>query len=287
MNEELLLTLPNSEWLRRLKAIRASAGPLSDDDVKFVEAWLRKTLSTRQLADTLDGYTGQMECLPLTNKPGAKLSVHVVKANGTRQPVMTFTPYVQKAMEVKAFRNAINAQTEEFREQWLGDDKQPKVCEQCKSPVQHENGTLTMHVDHVLIPFRELLSKFKRAENMTTFAETHREKLENGVEVFMLQDLDLRNRWQHFHQQHAQLRMLCVECNLGVCKFNHERITDPWTEDDEDELKHPLLYTADGKRRREWVTRGDETRKLNKLLHREKLRTTGRGYSPPIVLPDF
>lgn len=277
--------LPNSEYLRRLKFIRSTEGPLAAEDVKFVEAWLKKTLTPSQLAETLEGYTGAMECLPLFNNPGARLSVHVVKANGKRQPVMTHTPYVQKAMENKAFRNAVRAQTEQFREQWLRDEQKAKICEQCKTPAQQEHGTITLHVDHVLIPFRDLLREFKRIEKMTTFAETHREQLDNGVEVFMLRDTNLRSRWQHFHQQHATLRMLCANCNFGVCKFNHERLTNPWSEDNEDEKTHPLLYTADGKRRRHWVTTGDETRKLEKLLNREKLRVTK--YSAPIVLPDL
>lgn len=221
MNQELLLKLPTGEWLRWLRHIRRTPGPLGADNVLVVQTWLQKTLLPQQLEQFMRDWTGKMEVAPLGETD--ILVIFMIKSNGQRQAVTTSLGNMQARINKKAFRNAIAQQIMQFRVQWLQNETQEKLCDHCKCEL--ENGQVESHVDHVHVPFCDLLHRFMEQEGSTTTVEVHRGTLSNGMECWMLQDEQLRQRWQEFHQQHAQLRMLCKPCNLGVCNTARPRKT--------------------------------------------------------------
>lgn len=97
----------------------------------------------------------------------------------------------------QAYRIAVDDQIIAFKQQ-----HQDRGCAECGSRV-------ALQVDH-FISFVDLLHKFEANESElpTQFDddEFHRKR-------FRQEDADFANRWQEFHKQSAQLRILCGECN--------------------------------------------------------------------------
>lgn len=212
MNEEVLLKLPNQEYMQWLQHIRSTLGPLSAENVLVVKTWLKKTLLPHQLKQFLHNWTGEMVVAPLADTN--MLAIYLVKSDGQRQAVTTSLGNMQKCIRKKAFRIAIANQTVQFRQDWLNDSTKEKVCAHCKCELE----TKEAHVDHVHVPFCDLLQQFLQQEGLpNTAVHIHRETIQNGVECWMLQDKQLRRRWQDFHRTHAQLQMLCKPCNVGPC----------------------------------------------------------------------
>ena len=216
MNEERLLKLPDSEWLPWLRLIKSTPGPLSAEHVLVVKTWLKKTLSAEQLQQYLHNWTGEMVVAPLGDTD--MMVVYMLTTDGGRRGVTTSvgTRGMATRVETHAFRQAIAPQTHEFRQQWQQDPLQDKVCGHCKCALDGDD--VQSQVDHVNVPFRDLLKQFREQENLVLQpVAVQREKLDTGAECWMLQDLHLRQRWQDFHRHHAQLRMLCKPCNIGPC----------------------------------------------------------------------
>ena len=105
-----------------------------------------------------------------------------------------------------AMRVSIQYQIDEYR------DNNNSVCETCQT-------TYHIQVDHI-VWFEKLYDDFMKINTLplpTLFDET-----EGHLKCFTSDDDDFKNNWNHFHNEHAVLRMLCKSCNTSRPKYKRE-----------------------------------------------------------------
>lgn len=99
-----------------------------------------------------------------------------------------------------AYRSAVDGQVIAFKQQ------QHQGCAACGCI-----GQTDFHVDHVT-QFADLVRQFEQHE-----PELPSQFDEDPVyhkKQFRVEDEKYEERWQQFHDQHAELRILCSQCNL-------------------------------------------------------------------------
>jgi len=99
-----------------------------------------------------------------------------------------------------AMRNTIYSQILDFRNKLLY-----IKCVDCES----ENN---IHIDHYKPQFIELQKNFIEKNNYklpTTFNEN-----EFNGKIFKEEDTDFKNQWFEYHLENANMRALCMKCNL-------------------------------------------------------------------------
>jgi len=99
-----------------------------------------------------------------------------------------------------AFRSSISNQIMDFKKDKILE------CEFC-------NNTTDIHVDHIL-HFHKIRDTFLKTINHDLQIPTQFTSNNYNNTVFLEKDSEFNNLWQHFHQQNAELRLLCRSCNL-------------------------------------------------------------------------
>ena len=80
------------------------------------------------------------------------------------------------------------------------------ICPLCKEKIN------VMHVDHYQPQFAQLVHDFSQIEQLPVDAETS-ETL-NGDTCLAIKHKEYEEKWQAYHRQQANLRVICEHCNL-------------------------------------------------------------------------
>ena len=124
---------------------------------------------------------------------------------------ITGKPKGDKHELMSAMRSSIDEQIGQFRK---GSDKKCVLC----------HNTDNLHVDHI-IHFDEIVLNFinimvsKNINIPDTFGDTNDD---THRRCFLEIDNNFMNEWVVYHKEHANLRMLCQNCNLTRTKTNHK-----------------------------------------------------------------
>lgn len=108
----------------------------------------------------------------------------------------------------RAFRQAVQSQIDEFREQAFRYQTVLKCPETQTSLLNDANA----HVDHHITPFRSLLRMFL-SENKLKETDIAVKDSDDGLKKWLC-DVDLLRRWRDYHAQHACLRMVSGHWNV-------------------------------------------------------------------------
>tara|TARA_R110000803_G_scaffold162035_1_gene225652 strand:- start:3 stop:656 length:654 start_codon:yes stop_codon:yes gene_type:complete len=139
-----------------------------------------------------------------------KINQHTLKdISVSWTTICSFKPRTKQSLLNDAFRNAINYQILEFRNNKLKNNKILE-CELCKS-------TFIINIDHI-IQFKQLTIEFLALTNLKTPTEYDRSPFNKGC-IFKLQDIEFKTEWDNYHKKHATLRPLCRTCNLKRPKY--------------------------------------------------------------------
>lgn len=107
---------------------------------------------------------------------------------------------------IAAMINAIKEQTVVFKKKNL---TLPFVCPDCNE-TYHDSRLV--HVDHDVIPFKDIASKFL-LENIDHPLEFFNDETHFGT-VFRSEDRYYKDQWCAFHKSKATLKLICGACNL-------------------------------------------------------------------------
>jgi hypothetical protein len=105
-----------------------------------------------------------------------------------------------------AFRNAIAENTIRFKKAntCRSVDGYVGTCENC------HNSSTNVAVDHYHLSFKQLLEEFLQREQLElSTIEIH----ENDTNEYILKNKDLLDKWEDYHNNRADYRILCSSCN--------------------------------------------------------------------------
>ena len=108
---------------------------------------------------------------------------------------------------LRAMRNAIIDQVVSFR------NNNKLICKSCDTET---SGTI-FHIDHV-VPFKDLSSAFLRDTAHLVPALFDENKA--NLTIFKKEDNKFKTSWSIFHQENAELQVLCSVCNLTKPRLN-------------------------------------------------------------------
>ncbi|WP_353930910.1 DCL family protein [Okeanomitos corallinicola TIOX110] len=110
-----------------------------------------------------------------------------------------------------AFRNAVTDQIKEFRISILKNDV---ICPYSNEKLNHKNS----HVDHVQpLTFYTLVLKFLESESISLVDVKISEPEDNQFTAVLI-DLEFKKKWQNYHKENAQLRLISQSANLSEAK---------------------------------------------------------------------
>jgi hypothetical protein len=110
-----------------------------------------------------------------------------------------------------AFRNAVTDQIKEFRISILKNDV---ICPYSNEKLNHKNS----HVDHVEpLTFDNLILKFLESESIRSVDVKLSESEDNQFTAVLI-DLEFKKKWQNYHKENAQLRLISQSANLSEAK---------------------------------------------------------------------
>lgn len=110
-----------------------------------------------------------------------------------------------RATVMHHLREAVREQTAGFKRQFFASKQTKLFCPISGLPINYKNSD----VDHDPILFVDLADSFMLAESKTYEGTEIKKQSQNGVSYFSdFVDQDFKKRWQDFHKQHAQLRVI-------------------------------------------------------------------------------
>ena len=194
-----------SDWLRLSRA-----GDVVGEEAV---AWVRELLSRHPHASEKFlhvervevGYLGGFNCFMLRRADGSLLDISYRKC---------FMPSLNspEKLAADALRLAVEPQTRAFRAQLFGSYAQ-LVCPETGTMLFNDANT---HIDHAVVPFRELVDTFCRQQGRKLGElEVQRVSKSGGVQAGApLADQAVVREFQEFHRQHAQLRAVSSWWNV-------------------------------------------------------------------------
>jgi len=144
------------------------------------------------------------------------LKIIIIKKDASETDIswrvaITGKPKGDKHELMSAMRSSIDEQIGQFRK---GSDKKCVLC----------SNTDSLHVDHI-IHFDEIVLNFinimesKNINIPDTFGDTNDD---THRRCFLEIDNNFKNEWDVYHKEHANLRILCQNCNLTRTKTKHK-----------------------------------------------------------------
>jgi len=76
------------------------------------------------------------------------------------------------------------------------------------------NSTTNLHIDHNTTTFANLVKDFLANNNTPTPARFGKTADDTNRVAFLSSDSEFRDEWAAYHENHADLRVLCQTCNL-------------------------------------------------------------------------
>ena len=114
--------------------------------------------------------------------------------------VCKFKPPTNREDYISSLRQSINNQIFEFRK------NTNLICDFCKS----RNN---IHIDHIYL-FKHIVKDFEDEFNFE-IPKLYGKEYDTNKTMFLEEDIDIRNAFEKFHKEKAELRPLCSKCNLG------------------------------------------------------------------------
>jgi len=109
----------------------------------------------------------------------------------------------------EALRQSVKQQTDKFKQ-----DSDLEYCSGCNCSLNNKR----IHTDHHEIQFKKLvedfLEKYKEIKIPTEY-----DKNSMNQHIFNNKDVQIGKLFEHYHLQHATLRILCETCNLTREKY--------------------------------------------------------------------
>lgn len=122
-----------------------------------------------------------------------------------------FKPRTSQVNLLRAMRNAIIPQVVSFR------NNNELICKSCNTGT---DGTI-FHVDHV-VPFSDLSNAFLR--DTPHLVPVLFDENNANLTIFKKEDNEFETAWSNFHQEHAELQVLCSVCNLKKPRLSESKV---------------------------------------------------------------